>query len=97
MNKRAAILTGAFFLLLSLVRHLGFASALQAQTEPFYKGKTVRIIGSSGGFYERWARLFARHMGKHIPGNPNIIVQNMPGAGSIIAATTFTASPNQMA
>lgn len=86
MNKRAAILTVAFFLLLSLVRHLGFAPALQAQGEPFYKGKTIRIVGSSGGFYDRWARLFARHMGKYVPGNPNIIVQNMPGAGSIVAA-----------
>ena len=88
MKKRAAIVTIAFFLLLSLAWHLGFASALQAQTDPFYKGKTIRIVegGGAGGFYDRWARLFARHMGKYIPGNPEIIVQNMPGAGSIIAA-----------
>ncbi|MGH7926359.1 MAG: Bug family tripartite tricarboxylate transporter substrate binding protein, partial [Candidatus Binatia bacterium] len=45
-----------------------------------------KIIGGSGGFYESWARLIGRHMGKHIPGNPNIIVQNMLGAGSLIAA-----------
>src|SRR3989304_501071 len=88
MKKHAAILTIAYFLLLSLVWHLGFAPALQAQTDPFYKGKTIRIVvgSGSGGFYDRWARLFARHIGKYIPGNPNIIVQNMPGAGSIIAA-----------
>src|SRR3990170_4879779 len=86
MKKRAAIVTIAFFLLLSLAWHLGFASALQAQTDPFYKGKTIRIVegGGAGGFYDRWARLFARHMGKYIPGNPEIIVQNMPGAGSVI-------------
>jgi tripartite-type tricarboxylate transporter receptor subunit TctC len=58
-----------------------------SQTEPFYKGKTIRImVGSTaGGFYDRWARLFARYMGKYIPGQPEIIAQNMPGAGSVIA------------
>jgi len=88
MKKHAAILTVAHFLLLSLVWHLGFAPALQAQTDPFYKGKTIRIVvgSGSGEFYDRWARLLARHMGKYIPGNPDIVVQNMPGAGSIIAA-----------
>jgi tripartite-type tricarboxylate transporter receptor subunit TctC len=56
--------------------------------EPFYKGKQIRIIVglSSGGGYDRAARLIARHMGKHIPGNPDILVQNMPGAGSVTAA-----------
>ncbi|HEY6364550.1 MAG TPA: tripartite tricarboxylate transporter substrate-binding protein [Candidatus Binatia bacterium] len=58
------------------------------QAEPFYKGKTIRImVGSTaGGFYDRWARLFARYMGKYIPGQPEIIAQNMPGAGSVIVA-----------
>jgi tripartite-type tricarboxylate transporter receptor subunit TctC len=78
MKKSAAIFSVAIL--------LGFAPALQAQTEPFFKGKTIKIIGGAGGFYESWARLIARHMGKHIPGNPNIIVQNMLGAGSLIAA-----------
>ena len=88
MKKPAAISTIAFFLLLSLLWDLGFAPALRAETDPFYKGKTIRIVVGSGAgeFYDRWARLFARHMGKYIPGNPEIIVQNMPGAGSIIAA-----------
>ncbi|HEV8344312.1 MAG TPA: tripartite tricarboxylate transporter substrate binding protein [Candidatus Binatia bacterium] len=56
--------------------------------EPFYKGKSVRIIVglSAGGGYDRAARIVARHMPKYIPGNPEIIVQNMPGAGSVIAA-----------
>jgi tripartite-type tricarboxylate transporter receptor subunit TctC len=60
---------------------------LQAQTESFYKGKTVRIIVgfTPGGFYDRWARLLARYMPKYIPGNPEFIVQNMPGAASTIA------------
>ena len=86
MKKRAPIVTIAFFFLLSLVWHLEFAPALQAQTDPFYKGKTIRIVEGGGGFYDRWARVLAHYMGKYIPGNPNIIVQNMPGAGSIIAA-----------
>ena len=56
--------------------------------ESFYKGKTIRlIVGSTpGGFYDRWARIFAKHMPQHIAGNPEIIVQNMPGAGSLTAA-----------
>ncbi|HME59682.1 MAG TPA: tripartite tricarboxylate transporter substrate-binding protein [Candidatus Binatia bacterium] len=61
--------------------------SVTAQSEPFYKGKTVRLIVglSPGGFYDRWARLFARFMPLYIPGNPSFIVQNMPGAGSMIA------------
>ena len=57
------------------------------QAAPFYKDKTIRIIVgfTPGGLYDQYARLLARHMGKYIPGNPNIIVQNMPGAGSLSA------------
>jgi len=60
---------------------------LQAQ-EPFYKGKTIRIIVgfTPGGFYDRWARLFGRYMPKYIPGSPDFVIQNMPGAGSLVAA-----------
>ena len=56
--------------------------------EPFYKGKTVRIIVgfSAGGGFDTYARVIAKHMGKHIPGGPAIIVENMPGAGSLITA-----------
>ena len=62
-------------------------SNLHAQSEPYYKAKTIRIIVgfTPGGFYDRWARLLARTMPKYIPGNPEMIVQNMPGAGSMIA------------
>lgn len=74
---------GTTFALLLL---LACSANLEAQA-PFYQGKTIRIIVGStpGGFYDRWARLFSRTMGKHIPGNPEIIVQNMPGAGSVVA------------
>ncbi|MBI4529363.1 MAG: hypothetical protein HY695_36650 [Deltaproteobacteria bacterium] len=62
-------------------------SQLGAQ-EPFYKGKTVRILVglSAGGGYDVYSRLIARHLGKYIPGNPTVIVENMPGAGSLISA-----------
>jgi tripartite-type tricarboxylate transporter receptor subunit TctC len=61
--------------------------SLHAQT-PFYQGKTITLIAgtTAGSQYDAHARLIAQHWGKHIPGNPDVIVQNMPGAGSLIAA-----------
>jgi tripartite-type tricarboxylate transporter receptor subunit TctC len=62
----------------------------------FYKGKTVTLIVgySPGGGYDVYARALARHMGKHIPGHPTIVVQNMPGAGSLRAANhLYNAAP----
>ena len=55
---------------------------------PFYEGKTIRIIvgASAGGGYDTYSRIIARHIGKHIPGNPTVVVENMPGAGTLIAA-----------
>lgn len=66
---------------------LAFFSDLAAQT-PFYQGKTITLVAgtSAGSQYDAHARLIAQHWGKHIPGNPEVIVQNMPGAGSLIAA-----------
>ncbi len=61
-------------------------SDIHAQAN-FYSGKTTTVIVGSapGGLYDLWGRLFARTMGKYIPGNPNMLVQNMPGAGSLVA------------
>ena len=61
------------------------AFADDAAVERFYKGRTVQLyIGySAGGGYDIYARVLARHMAKHIPGNPTIVPQNMPGAGSL--------------
>src|SRR6185503_13490972 len=58
-----------------------------AQT-PFYQGKQIRlVIGSTpGGGYDLWPRAVARYLTKHIPGNPDIVPQNMPGAGGIVGA-----------
>jgi tripartite-type tricarboxylate transporter receptor subunit TctC len=66
--------------------------AARAQTvEQFYAGKQIVLnVGSStGGGYDVLARLMARHIGKFIPGKPNVIVQNMPGAGGLVAANHF--------
>src|SRR5499433_68726 len=61
----------------------------QDAVEAFYRGKTVTItVGSAvGGGYDTYARLVARHLGRHIPGNPTVVVQNIPGAGSNKAAS----------
>jgi tripartite-type tricarboxylate transporter receptor subunit TctC len=67
---------------------LAFASLAQAQSvEEFYRNKTITIqVGfTAGGGYDLYARVLGRHMGRHIPGNPQIVVQNMPGAGSLKA------------
>lgn len=65
----------------------GAQTPLFAQTS-FYEGKTVRVIVglAPGGGYDVYARTMARHLGKHIPGHPSIVVENMTGAGSIISA-----------
>jgi len=67
---------------------LAMAPARADGVESFYKGRTVQVaIGYSvGGGYDLYARLVAEHMGKHIPGNPTLVPQNMPGAGSLKAA-----------
>ena len=59
----------------------------------FYRGKQIRfIVGSApGGTYDLVARVVARHMGAHIPGNPSIIVQNQPTAGGVVMANQLYA------
>jgi tripartite-type tricarboxylate transporter receptor subunit TctC len=62
----------------------------------FYRGKTVRIVVgfSAGGGYDAYSRVIGRHLHKHIPGNPSVVVDNMAGAGSIIAANyIYNAAP----
>jgi tripartite-type tricarboxylate transporter receptor subunit TctC len=65
--------------------------------QEFYAGKTVQIVvgGPAGGGFDIYARIIARHLGKHVPGKPNVIVQNMPGAGMAIAANNvYRAKPD---
>jgi tripartite-type tricarboxylate transporter receptor subunit TctC len=80
-SKRCLYLTailGALFLL----------PIRQARADEFYNGKTIRfIVGfAAGGGFDTYTRLIARHFAKHVPGNPNTVVENMTGAGSLIAA-----------
>ena len=83
LNKRIAplLVMGAL---------VSFATCLVSAhaQEPFYKGKTIRLVVglAPGGGYDLYSRVIARQMGKHIPGNPTIVVENMTGAGSVIAA-----------
>jgi tripartite-type tricarboxylate transporter receptor subunit TctC len=70
---------------------------VRAQTaDSFYKGKQIRILvgTTAGGDYDLWARLLSRHIPRHISGNPNVIVENMPGAGSLVATNhLFNVAP----
>jgi tripartite-type tricarboxylate transporter receptor subunit TctC len=70
---------------LSLVLIAPFTALAQA---PFYQDKTIRIVAGygAGSVDDAWTRLIARYLAKHIPGNPTMVVQNMPGAGAMIAA-----------
>ena len=63
-------------------------SAQAAGVEDFYKGRTLQVVigYSPGGGYDLYARALAHHIGRHIPGNPTVTAQNMPGAGSLKAA-----------
>jgi tripartite-type tricarboxylate transporter receptor subunit TctC len=73
---------------LACVAALGMLAALApARAEDFFKGKRFTIVVgfSPGGGYDTYARVLARHMAAHIPGKPSVIVQNMPGAGSLTA------------
>jgi tripartite-type tricarboxylate transporter receptor subunit TctC len=64
------------------------ASVAHTASAEFFKGKSIRLVvgNSVGGAMDDWGRFVALYLGKHIPGNPDIVVQNMPGAGAIIAA-----------
>ena len=70
---------------------LASMAAAPAHADDFYKGKTFTIVAgfSPGGGFDLYARALARHLGKHIPGNPNIIVQNQPGAGSLTSVRSL--------
>lgn len=73
---------------LTLLFTLLSAASSSAAESNYFAGKTIRVVvgSSAGGGYDLWARLMAQHIGKHIPGNPSVVVQNMPGAGGAVAA-----------
>jgi len=76
-----------FYCLLALF-YAFLPAAHGGAAEDFYRGKSIRIVVgfSAGGGFDTYARAIARHLGKHIPGQPGIVVENMTGAGSLIAA-----------
>ena len=81
--------SAARFWLLAIAAAAAFAGGVArnavAQDEGFYSGKTVTLVVgySAGGGYDQYTRLLARHFGRYIPGNPHVLVQNMPGAASL--------------
>lgn len=83
MVKALIAILLSVFISVSLV-----ASGLTASVEEFYRDKTIQFIvgGSAGGGYDTYTRLIARHFTQYVPGKPNTVVQNMPGAGMLIAA-----------
>ena len=88
-------MAGLGALILSLLLIGASTTATAAAPEQFYQGKTVRIIVgfAAGGGFDAYARAIARHMSRHLPGNPTIIVDNMGGAGSRIAANYLYKQP----
>ena len=80
MMKKLCCLTAVAILFPSL--------SMAASAEEFYRGKNIRIVVgfSAGGGFDTYARAIAHHIGKHIPGQPSVVVENMTGAGSLIAA-----------
>src|SRR5918994_2372547 len=84
LKRRAKLAASLFFFVVVF-----FASSVRVQAQAnFYEGKTIRLVisSSTGGGYDLWARLIARYLGKHIPGHPEIVPQNMPGAGGVVGA-----------
>jgi tripartite-type tricarboxylate transporter receptor subunit TctC len=83
MNRRIFLALSISFALL-----LCFITGDIALASPYYEGKIITVIvgNAPGGGYDRLARMIAKHLPKHIPGRPTVIVQNMPGASSMIAA-----------
>ena len=79
------------------VAAIGLVAMPGARADDFYKGKTVTIyVGlSPGGGYDTNARTVGRHLGKHIPGNPAVVVRNMPGAGGLVM-TNYIANAASM-
>jgi tripartite-type tricarboxylate transporter receptor subunit TctC len=80
MKKRSLLIIGMGLFLVPMSNR-GLAN-------DFYQGKTIRLIVgyAAGGSYDTYTRAITRHMGKHIPGNPSMVVENMPGAGSLVLA-----------
>src|SRR5690349_15620521 len=85
-RRKETMMTGrSALLLLAMLSLLQVLASPHAGADEFYKGKTIKfLIGSgAGGGYDLFGRLMARHLGKHLPGEPMVTPQNMPGAGGV--------------
>ncbi len=82
MKRKALCLFASFFVLVV------FISPEELLAAPYFEGKRITIVVGTnpGGGYDNTARIIAKYLGKYIPGNPTIIIENMPGAGHMIAA-----------
>jgi tripartite-type tricarboxylate transporter receptor subunit TctC len=88
-DHRALFFITPIVVILSLLPRLFLAESARAQSaRPFYEGKTIQILVAAGpgATTDISARLVGRFIGKHVPGNPNLLVQNVPGAGGVVAA-----------
>jgi tripartite-type tricarboxylate transporter receptor subunit TctC len=88
MTRTLAFLTTNFFTSLVLAILIAISPSSASADGNYFAGKTITIIIpiGPGGAYDAYARLVARYLGRHIPGNPTVIAQNMPGAGGVIAS-----------
>src|SRR4051812_43397648 len=86
--------TGFHISLAACALAASLAAVSPAGAQDFYRGKTVTIVVgySAGGGYDQYARLVARNLGRLIPGTPNVIVQNMPGAASMTSVRYLDAT-----
>ncbi len=80
MRKYATIIIGSLLFV--------FGQSVEVMAAPYYEGKVIRIVVgfSPGGGYDRMARLVGKYLPKYVPGKPTVIIENMAGADSIIAA-----------
>ena len=96
--KRSVLILSVALMLAAVAHAANAADAgfVEKAIASFYRGKTITILvgHSAGGGFDTYARVISRHFGKHIPGNPNILVNNMPGAGTLISANyTYNQAP----
>src|SRR4030095_2149979 len=88
INKSLSVISTAILALLSVGQNV-------LAQESFFKGKNIRIVVAStaGGGFDAYTRMLSRYLGKYIPGNPSIVVENMPGAGHLIGANHMYEGP----
>src|SRR4030095_12225924 len=81
VNKSLSVISTAILALFSVGQNV-------LAQESFFKGKNIRVVVAStaGGGFDAYTRMLGRYLGKYIPGNPSIVVENMPGAGHLIGA-----------